>query len=157
MERYNQSLLHEQVINERRRKEREKKNQNAKLRLQEIASGSKTQWSGNILHDLKGVNEAAKAILDPKHAHAEYEELLHHHDIIPNEVLTSTHYKLIGAIDPYYQRMFNKYIELLLIKKEEAVLKGIEKKQNKKSVVQFHEEIKSLTEELIRLLKPRQQ
>ena len=111
--------------------------------------------SGNLLYDLKGVNEAAKAILDPKLTHDEYEELLTHHDIIPNEVLKSTHYKLIGAIDDHYKRLFNKYIELLLLKKEEGMLRS--KRKIETPVVTFHEEIKSLTEELIRLLKPRQQ
>jgi len=149
MERY----FYAEILEQKRQKERQLKNQSSKLRLQEIASGSKTQWSGNILHDLKGVNEAAKAILDPKHAHDEYEELLSHHDIIPNDVLKSTHYKLINAIDPYYQRMFNRYLELMLLKKEEGMLRN-KLKQNRKNVVTFHEEIKSLTEELIRLLKP---
>jgi hypothetical protein len=155
MERYNKTLLHEQVINERRRKERERKNLKAKERLNEIASGGKVVWSGNLLYDLKGVNEAAKAILDPKLTNDEYEELLNHHDIIPNDVLKSTHYKLIGAIDPHYQRMFNKYVELLLLKKEEGMLRS--KRKIETPVVKFHEEIKSLTEELVRLNKPRQQ
>jgi uncharacterized coiled-coil DUF342 family protein len=156
MERYIKPLLHEQVINERRRKEREQKNSKAKERLNEIASGGKVVWSGNLLYDLKGVNEAAKAILDPKLTHDEYEELLSHHDIIPNDVLKSTHYKLINAIDPYYQRMFNRYLELMLLKKEEGMLRN-KLKQNRKNVVTFNEEIKSLTEELVRLNKPRQQ
>ncbi|MEK0419858.1 MAG: hypothetical protein RIQ65_553, partial [Pseudomonadota bacterium] len=114
MERY----FHAEILEQKRQKERQQRNQNSKARLQEIASGSKTQWSGNLLYDLKGVQEAVKAILDPKLTNDEYEELLNHHDIIPNEVLKSTHYKLIGAIDPHYQRMFNKYVELLLLKKE---------------------------------------
>ena len=151
MERY----FHAEILEQKRQKERQQRNQNSKARLQEIASGSKTQWSGNLVYDLKGVNEAAKAILDPKLTHDEYEELLTHHDIIPNEVLKSTHYKLIGAIDPHYQRLFNKYIELLLLKKEEGMLRS--KRKIETPVVTFHEEIKSLTEELIRLLKPRQQ
>jgi len=155
MERYNKPLLHEQVINERRRKEQEQKNLKAKERLNEIASGGKVVWSGNLLYDLKGVNEAAKAILDPKLTNDEYEELLNHHDIIPNEVLKSTHYKLISAIDPHYQRMFNKYVELLLLKKEEGMLRS--KRKIETPVVKFHEQIKSLTEELWRLNKPRQQ
>ena len=151
MERY----FHAEILEQKRQKERQKKNQGSKTRLQEIASGSKTQWSGNLVYDLKGINEAAKAILDPKLTNDEYEELLTHHDIIPNEVLKSTHYKLIGVIDPHYQRMFNKYVELLLLKKEEGMLRS--KRKIETPVVTFHEEIKSLTEELIRLLKPRQQ
>jgi hypothetical protein len=151
MERY----FHAEILEQKRQKERQQRNQNSKVRLQEIASGSKTQWSGNLVYDLKGVNEAAKAILDPKLTHDEYEELLTHHDIIPNEVLKSTHYKLIGAIDDHYKRLFNKYIELLLLKKEEGMLRS--KRKIETPVVTFHEEIKSLTEELIRLLKPRQQ
>lgn len=147
--------LHALVLQERRKRELAEKNIAAKRRLQEITSGSKTQWSGNLTQDLKGVNEAVKEILNPKLTHQEYEELLSHHDIIPNEVLKSTHYKLIGAIDPHYQRMFNKYIELLLLKKEEGMLRS--KRKIQKPVVKFHEEIKSLTEELMRLLKPRQQ
>ena len=147
--------LHALVLQERRKRELAEKNIAAKRRLQEIASGSKTQWSGNLTQDLKGVNEAVKSILDPKLTSDEYEELLTHHDIIPNEVLKSTHYKLIGAIDPYFQRMFNKYIELLLLKKEEGMLRS--KRKIETPVVKFHEEIKSLTEELTRLLKPRQQ
>ena len=155
MERYIKPLLHEEVINERRRKEREQKNLKAKERLNEIASGGKVVWSGNLLYDLKGVNEAVKAILDPKLTNDEYEELLNHHDIIPNEVLKSTHYKLISVIDDHYKRLFNKYIELLLLKKEEGMLRS--KRKIETPVVKFHEEIKSLTEELVRLNKPRQQ
>jgi len=151
MERY----FHAEILEQKRQKELQEKNLNAKIRLQEIASGSKTQWSGNLVYDLKGVNEAVKAILDPKLTHDEYEELLTHHDIIPNEVLKSTHYKLISVIDDHYKRLFNKYIELLLLKKEEGMLRS--KRKIETPVVTFHEEIKSLTEELIRLLKPRQQ
>jgi hypothetical protein len=51
--------------------------------------------------------------------------------------------------------LFNKYIELLLLKKEEGMLRS--KRKIETPVITFHEEIKSLTEELIRLLKPRQQ
>ena len=151
MERY----FHAEILEQKRQKELQERNLNAKRRLQEIASGNQTQWSGNLVYDLKGVNEAAKAILDPKLTHDEYEELLTHHDIIPNEVLKSTHYKLISVIDDHYKRLFNKYIELLLLKKEEGMLRS--KRKIETPVVTFHEEIKSLTEELIRLLKPRQQ
>ena len=151
MERY----FHAEILEQKRQKELQERNLNAKRRLQEIASGNLTQWSGNLVYDLKGVNEAAKAILDPKLTHDEYEELLTHHDIIPNEVLKSTHYKLIGVIDDHYKRLFNKYIELLLLKKEEGMLRS--KRKIETPVITFHEEIKSLTEELIRLLKPRQQ
>jgi len=151
MERY----FHAEILEQKRQKELQERNLNAKRRLQEIASGNQTQWSGNLVYDLKGVNEAVKAILDPKLTHDEYEELLTHHDIIPNEVLKSTHYKLIGVIDPHYKRLFNKYIELLLLKKEEGMLRS--KRKIETPVITFHEEIKSLTEELIRLLKPRQQ
>jgi len=151
MERY----FHAEILEQKRQKERQQRNQSSKARLQEIASGNQTQWSGNLVYDLKGVNEAAKAILDPKLTHDEYEELLTHHDIIPNEVLKSTHYKLIGVIDDHYKRLFNKYIELLLLKKEEGMLRN--KRKIETPVIMFHEEIKSLTEELIRLLKPRQQ
>ena len=151
MERY----FHAEILEQKRQKELQEKNLNAKRRLQEIASGSKTQWSGNLVYDLKGVNEAVKAILDPKLTHDEYEELLTHHDIIPNEVLKSTHYKLIGVIDDHYKRLFNKYIELLLLKKEEGMLRN--KRKIETPVVKFYEEIKSLTEELVRLNKPRQQ
>jgi hypothetical protein len=150
MERY----FHAEILEQKRQKELQEKNLNAKRRLQEIASGNQTQWSGNLVYDLKGVNEAVKAILDPKLTHDEYEELLTHHDIIPNEVLKSTHYKLISVIDDHYKRLFNKYIELLLLKKEEGMLRS--KRKIETPVVTFHEEIKSLTEELIRLLKPRQ-
>jgi len=148
-------FFHEEILEQKRQKERQQRNQNSKARLQAIANGNQTQWSGNILYDLKGVNEAAKAILDPNLTHEEYEELLTHHDIIPNEVLKSTHYKLIGVIDPHYKRLFNKYIELLLLKKEEGMLRS--KRKIEAPTVTFHEEIKSLTEELQRLLKPRQQ
>ena len=151
MERY----FHAEILEQKRQKELQERNLNAKRRLQEIASGNQTQWSGNLVYDLKGVNEAAKAILDPKLTHDEYEELLTHHDIIPNEVLKSTHYKLISVIDDHYKRLFNKYIELLLLKKEEGMLRS--KRKIETPVITFHEEIKSLTEELIRLLKPRQQ
>jgi hypothetical protein len=151
MERY----FHAEILEQKRQKELQERNLNAKRRLQEIASGNQTQWSGNLVYDLKGVNEAVKAILDPKLTHDEYEELLTHHDIIPNDVLKNTHYKLISVIDDHYKRLFNKYIELLLLKKEEGMLRS--KRKIETPVVTFHEEIKSLTEELIRLLKPRQQ
>ena len=155
MERYYKPLLHAQLNEQKRQKQLQERNLNAKKRLNEIATGDKIVWSGNLIYDLKGVNEAAKSILDPKLTNDEYEELLSHHNIIPNEVLKSTHYKLIGVIDPYYQRMFNKYIELLLLKKEEGMLRS--KRKIETPVVTFQEEIKSLTEELQRLLKPRQQ
>ena len=58
-------------------------------------------------------------------------------------------------IDDHYKRLFNKYIELLLLKKEEGMLRS--KRKIETPVVKFHEEIKSLTEELVRLNKPRQQ
>ena len=151
MERY----FHAEILEQKKQKELQERNLNAKRRLQEIASSTQTQWSGNLVYDLKGVNEAVKAILDPKLTHDEYEELLTHHDIIPNEVLKSTHYKLISVIDDHYKRLFNKYIELLLLKKEEGMLRS--KRKIETPIVTFHEEIKSLTEELIRLLKPRQQ
>jgi hypothetical protein len=151
MERY----FHAEILEQKRQKELQERNLNAKRRLQEIASSNQTQWSGNLVYDLKGVNEAAKAILDPKLTHDEYEELLTHHDIIPNEVLKNAHYKLIGAIDDHYKRLFNKYIELLLLKKEEGMLRS--KRKIETPVITFHEEIKSLTEELVRLMKPRQQ
>jgi hypothetical protein len=59
------------------------------------------------------------------------------------------------VIDDHYKRLFNKYIELLLLKKEEGMLRS--KRKIETPVITFNEEIKSLTEELIRLLKPRQQ
>ena len=44
--------LYAQVLEQKRQKELQERNLNAKRRLQEIASGTQTQWSGNI-KDLK--------------------------------------------------------------------------------------------------------
>ena len=47
--------LYAQVLEQKRQKELQERNLNAKRRLQEIASGTQTQWSGNI-KDLKNVS-----------------------------------------------------------------------------------------------------
>jgi hypothetical protein len=143
-------FVHESLAKKKREEELKKKNHNAKLRIQEIASGSQTQWSGNLIYDLKGVNETVKMILDPKYSEEEYEELLGHHDIQNTQVLKDSHFRLTKEIDPLYRRLFNKYVELLLVKKEEGMLRN-KVKQNK-NVVTFHEEIIQIENELRKLI-----
>ena len=57
--------LYAQVLEQKRQKELQERNLNAKRRLQEIASGTQTQWSGNI-KDLKNVTRVAESILNNK-------------------------------------------------------------------------------------------
>ena len=52
MERY----FHAEILEQKRQKELQERNLNAKRRLQEIASVNQTQWSGNLIYDLKGLH-----------------------------------------------------------------------------------------------------
>ena len=63
--------LYAQVLEQKRQKQLQERNLNAKRRLQEIASGNQTQWSGNI-KDLKNVTKVAESILNSKDLQKEY-------------------------------------------------------------------------------------
>jgi hypothetical protein len=61
-----------------------------------------------------------------------------HHDLAITNDIKDLYSHFIENIDPVKKRMFNRFLELLLLKKHNALLKQIERKG--KPVVMFHEE-----------------
>jgi hypothetical protein len=116
-----------------------KKNQSGKARL-EVLSGisSKTNSFLNIKEELKGTIKAVSSILDPKYAEEEFTSLMEHHDLVVTNDLRDLYNHFTNSIDPTKKRLFNRFVELLLLKKHNAILKQIEKKG--KPVVMFSEE-----------------
>ena len=106
--------LYAQVLEQKRQKELQERNLNAKRRLQEIASGNQTQWSGNI-KDLKNVTKVAESILNSKDLQKEYEDMLNTFDVINVKMLNKVRDDILRKYDndPYFVRLFTKYSELL--------------------------------------------
>lgn len=131
--------LHQMVFEKQRQREIQKKNEQAKLRLQELSGvSSKTSSFMNVKEELKGTIKAVTAILDPKYAEQEFGELMTHHDIPITNELKDLYNHFTDSIDPTKKRMFNRFIELLLMKKHNAYSRAIEKKG--KPIVTFQEE-----------------
>jgi transcriptional regulator of aromatic amino acid metabolism len=126
MERY----FHAEILEQKRQKELQEKNLNAKRRLQEIASGNQTQWSGNI-KDLKNVTKVAESILNAKDLQKEYEDMLNTFDVINIKVLSSVRDDILRKYDndPYFVRLFTKYSELLSTEVKKSTLQSVEKKK----------------------------
>ena len=126
MERY----FHAEILEQKRQKERQQRNQNSKARLQEIASGNQTQWSGNI-KDLKNVTKVAESILNSKDLQKEYEDMLNTFDVINIKVLSSVRDDILRKYDndPYFVRLFTKYSELLSSEIKKSTLQSVEKKK----------------------------
>jgi transcriptional regulator of aromatic amino acid metabolism len=126
MERY----FHAEILEQKRQKELQERNLNAKRRLQEIASGNQTQWSGNI-KDLKNVTKVAESILNSKDLQKEYEDMLNTFNIINVKVLSSVRDDILRKYDndPYFVRLFTKYSELLSTEVKKSTLQSVEKKK----------------------------
>ena len=126
MERY----FHAEILEKKRQKELQEKNLNAKRRLQEIASGNQTQWSGNI-KDLKNVTKVAESILNSKDLQKEYEDMLNTFDVINVKMLNKVRDDILRKYDtdPYFVRLFTQYSELLGSEVKKSTLQSIEKKK----------------------------
>ena len=126
MERY----FHAEILEQKRQKELQERNLNAKRRLQEIASGNQTQWSGNI-KDLKNVTKVAESILNSKDLQKEYEDMLNTFNVINVKVLSSVRDDILRKYDndPYFVRLFTKYSELLSSEIKKSTLQSVEKKK----------------------------
>ena len=122
--------LYAQVLEQKRQKELQERNLNAKRRLQEIASGTQTQWSGNI-KDLKNVTKVAESILNSKDLQKEYEDVLATFDIINVKMLNKVRDDILRKYDtdPYFVRLFTEYSELLGTEVKKSTLQSIEKKK----------------------------
>jgi len=133
-----------QQLQEKKRQDAlEKRNQASKERIQQLSSLSNqtSSWL-NVKEELKGTIKTAKAILDPKYAEQEFRELLSHHDLVVTNELTSLYSNFVDSIDPVKKRAFNNFLEILLLKKHNTIVKQIERKD--KPTVMFHEQEKQL-------------
>ena len=126
MERY----FHAEILEQKRQKELQERNLNAKRRLQEIASGNQTQWSGNI-QDLKNVTKVAESILNSKDLQKEYEDMLNTLNVINVKMLNKVRDDILRKYDndPYFVRLFTQYSELLGTEVKKSTLQSIEKKK----------------------------
>ena len=122
--------LYAQVLEQKRQKQLQERNLNAKRRLQEIASGTQTQWSGNI-KDLKNVTKVAESILNSKDLQKEYEDMLNTFDVINVKMLNKVRDDILRKYDndPYFVRLFTQYSELLGTEVKKSTLQSIEKKK----------------------------
>ena len=122
--------LYAQVLEQKRQKELQERNLNAKRRLQEIASGNQTQWSGNI-KDLKNVTKVAESILNSKDLQKEYEDMLNTFNVINVKMLNKVRDDILRKYDndPYFVRLFTQYSELLGTEVKKSTLQSIEKKK----------------------------
>ena len=126
MERY----FHAEILEQKRQKELQERNLHAKRRLQEIASGNQTQWSGNI-KDLKNVTKVAESILNSKDLQKEYEDMLNTFNVINVKTLNMVRDDILRKYDndPYFVRLFTKYSELLSTEVKKSTLQSVEKKK----------------------------
>ena len=114
-----------------------KKNQSGKARLEALSGiSSKTNSFLNIKEELKGTIKAVSSILDPKYAEEEFTSLMEHHDLVVTNDLRDLYNHFTNSIDPTKKRLFNRFVELLLLKKHNAILNQIERKG--KPVVMFN-------------------
>ena len=122
--------LYAQVLEQKRQKQLQERNLNAKRRLQEIASGNQTQWSGNI-KDLKNVTKVAESILNSKDLQKEYEDMLNTLNVINVKMLNKVRDDILRKYDndPYFVRLFTQYSELLGTEVKKSTLQSIEKKK----------------------------
>ena len=126
MERY----FHAEILEQKRQKELQERNLHAKRRLQEIASGNQTQWSGNI-KDLKNITKVAESILNSKDLQKEYEDMLNTFNVINVKTLNMIRDDILRKYDndPYFVRLFTKYTELLSTEVKKTTLQSVEKKK----------------------------
>jgi hypothetical protein len=131
--------LHQQLDEKLKREKQVKLNEKAKKRTDELSvAPSKTNSFLNVKEELKGTIKAVTAILDPKYAQEEFIDLLTHHDLRITNDTKDLYNHFIDNLDPTKQRLFNRFIEILLMKKHNAIAKQLER--GDKPVVIFHEE-----------------
>jgi hypothetical protein len=131
--------LHQQIAEKKRQEQLQKQNEQGKVRLQQLSGiSNKTSSFLNIKEELKGTIKAVSSILDPKYAEEEFTSLMGHHDLVITNDLRDLYNHFTNSIDPTKKRLFNRFVELLLLKKHNTILKQIEKKG--KPVVMFGEE-----------------
>lgn len=133
----------QQLQEKKRQDELEKRNQSSKKRIEELSSLSNqtSSWL-NVKEELKGTIKSVKAILDPKYSEQEFRELLSHHDLVVTNELLTLYSNFVDSIDPVKKRAFNNFLEILLLKKHNTIVKQIERKD--KPTVMFHEQEKQL-------------
>ena len=122
--------FHAEILEQKRQKELQERNLNAKRRLQEIASGNQTQWSGNI-KDLKNITKVAESILNSKDLQKEYEDMLNTFNVINVKILNKVRDDILRKYDndPYFVRLFTQYSELLGTEVKKSTLQSVEKKK----------------------------
>jgi sigma54-dependent transcription regulator len=130
--------LYAQVLEQKRQKELQERNLNAKRRLQEIASGTQTQWSGNI-KELSNVTKVVESILSSKELESEYQTILNNLDIMKVDKLDEYRSEILGALknDVYFIRRFSEFTELLGKSVVDSTQKRLLKKSGKDTVKFF--------------------
>jgi sigma54-dependent transcription regulator len=130
--------LYAQVLEQKRQKDLQERNLNAKRRLQEIASGTQTQWSGNI-KELSNVTKVVESILSSKELESEYQTILNNLDIMKVDKLDEYRSEILGALknDVYFIRRFSEFTELLGKSVVDSTQKRLLKKSGKDTVKFF--------------------
>ena len=130
--------LHSLVLENKRQRERQEKNEAGKRRLQEIQMGGNTQWSGNI-KDLSNVTKVVESILSNKELESEYQTILNNLDIMKVDKLDEFRSEILGALknDVYFTRKFSEFTELLGKSVVDSTQKRLLKKSGKDTVKFF--------------------
>jgi hypothetical protein len=130
--------LHSLVLENKRQRERQEKNEAGKRRLQEIQMGGNTQWSGNI-KDLSNVTKVVESILSGKDLDSEYQKIISNLDIMKVDKLDELRSEILGALenDVYFIRKFSEYTELLGKSVVDSTQKRLLKKGEKNTVKFF--------------------
>ena len=130
--------LHSLVLENKRQRERQEKNEAGKRRLQEIQMGGNTQWSGNI-KDLSNVTKVVESILSGKDLDSEYQKIISNLDIMKVDKLDELRSEILGALenDVYFIRKFSEYTELLGKSVVDSTQKRLLKKGGKDTVKFF--------------------
>ena len=130
--------LHSLVLENKRQRERQEKNEAGKRRLQEIQMGGNTQWSGNI-KDLSNVTKVVESILSVKELESEYQTIISNLDIMKVDKLDELRSEILGALknDVYFTRKFSEFTELLGKSVVDSTQKRLLKKGGKDTVKFF--------------------
>jgi hypothetical protein len=130
--------LHSLVLENKRQRERQEKNEAGKRRLQEIQMGGNTQWSGNI-KDLSNVTKVVESILSGKDLDSEYQKIISNLDIMRVDKLDELRSEILGALenDVYFIRKFSEFTELLGKSVVDSTQKRLLKKGGKDTVKFF--------------------
>ena len=130
--------LHSLVLENKRQRERQEKNEAGKRRLQEIQMGGNTQWSGNI-KDLSNVTKVVESILSGKDLDSEYQKIISNLDIMRVDKLDELRSEILGALenDVYFIRKFSEFTELLGKSVVDSTQKRLLKKSGKDTVKFF--------------------